>query len=221
MRFRSRRGGPDESPEDPTLAPDDDAGADEASVSSRADGPWDESELEDPRAGRVDLGGMLIRPRDGVELRLQLDQQSGALVSTLLAAHDGAVELRAFAAAKDVDLWDRVRNEIADGMRSQGSVVTEHDGAYGVELHIEQPVDVQGKAMIQPSTMVGIRGPRWILRATFYGKYASDPAGDSELVAAMRDTVVVRGAGAMSPGEGIPLRMPPDVELEQVKVHQR
>ncbi len=130
-----------------------------------AAGPWDVAEVDDPAEGRVDLGGLLVRPRDGVELRLQADQASGALVSIMLAAHDGAVELRPFASAKDVDQWDLARAEIAEQFRRQGSTVTEGSGEYGTELHIGQPVDVQGKKMIQPVRMAGIRGPRWVLRA--------------------------------------------------------
>jgi hypothetical protein len=192
--------------------------ADSSGLPLDAAGPWDVAEVDDPAEGRVDLGGLLVRPRDGVELRLQADQASGALVSIMLAAHDGAVELRPFASAKDVNQWDLAREEIAEQFRRQGSTVTEGSGEYGTELHIGQPVDVRGKKMIQPVRMAAVRGPRWVLRLTFYGTYATDPAPDSELIGALRDTVVVRGTGPIPPGEAIPLRLPPGVDLGNATV---
>jgi len=217
VRFRSRKGALE--PESPELE-DQPVSAAEPDASRDRSGPWDESEVEELEEDRIDMGSLQLRLRDGIELRLQADQASGALVSVMLAAEDGAVDLRPFASAKDVNQWDVARGEIAQMLRSQGATVTERPGEYGVELHIGQPVDVQGKKMIQPSRMVGIRGPRWILRATFYGRYATDEAGDSDLVAVLRDTVVVRGSGPIPPGEVIPLRLPPGVEQEPGTVHR-
>lgn len=217
MRFRSRKG----ATEPDSVEPDDQTeGAPEPAPPPERTGPWDESEAGEPEEDSIDMGSLRLRLRDGIELRLQADQASGALVSVMLAAEDGAVELRPFASAKDVNQWDLARAEIATLLRNQGATVTERPGEYGVELHIGQPVDVQGKTMIQPSRMVGIRGPRWILRATFYGRYATDEAADSDLVAVLRDTVVVRGSGPLPPGEVIPLRLPPGVELEPGPVHR-
>jgi hypothetical protein len=213
VRFRARRAAEEEL----------DAGTEaEETVEEdpRANGPWDASEVDEPEEGRLDLGSLLIRPHDGVELRLQIDEASGALVAVLLAVGDGAVELRPFASAKDVNLWDEGRKQITAQLRQQGATVTERPGEHGVELHVEQPVEAEGKRMVQASRMVGIRGPRWVLRAVFLGRYATDPAPDSALLAALRDVVVVRGSGPLPPGEAIPLHLPPDLQLEQGAVPQ-
>jgi hypothetical protein len=66
-----------------------------------------------------------------------------------------------------------------------------------------------GASGIQPSMVVGIDGPRWMLRATLIGKAAVDQDAHDRLLALVQDTVVVRGEAPMSPGEVIELRPPP------------
>ena len=77
------------------------------------DGPYDVSDdrLED-ESSRVDLGSLLIAPSAGRELRLQVDEASQAVQSVLVAGPDGALELRAFAAARNGDMWGEVRPQI-------------------------------------------------------------------------------------------------------------
>jgi hypothetical protein len=56
--------------------------------------------------------------------------------------------------------------------------------------------------------VVGIDGPRWMLRATLIGKAAVEQEAHDRLLAVVQDTVVVRGEVPMSPGEVIELRPP-------------
>jgi hypothetical protein len=56
--------------------------------------------------------------------------------------------------------------------------------------------------------VLGIEGPRWLLRATFLGRPAVQPQPDGDLESALRDVVVVRGTGPMAPREPLPLVMP-------------
>jgi hypothetical protein len=68
-------------------------------------GPYDADDLPEDGAERVDLGSLLIVPEPGRELRLQVDEASGTVQSVVLAGSDGALELRAFAAPRNGDLW--------------------------------------------------------------------------------------------------------------------
>ncbi len=63
-----------------------------------------------------------------------------------------------------------------------------------------------------PVRMVGIDGPRWLLRATFLGA-AADPAKAQPLEDVLRQVVVVRGNEPLPVGEPVPLQLPKDVEL--------
>jgi hypothetical protein len=190
----------------------------EEAASPRGHGPWDAAEVDltasDP--ARVDLGGLIIKGRPGVELRLQLDQASQVLVSVLLVAPDGAVELRAFSAPRGEDMWADVRRQLAADAARHGGTATEADGAFGTEVLIRRSVTgPDGTTQVQPSRVVGIPGPRWLLRATYLGRAAVEPDPASPLEESVRDIVVVRGAGAMPPGEAIALRLPPGTTLPQ------
>jgi hypothetical protein len=57
--------------------------------------------------------------------------------------------------------------------------------------------------------VVGIDGPRWMLRATFLGRAVNDPAVFERLATLIKDVVVVRGDQPMPPGDLIPLTVPP------------
>jgi hypothetical protein len=175
-------------------------------------GPWDADEREvDPETeGAVDLGGLIIIGRPGLELRLQTDQSTGAVGAAMLVSEDGAVELRVFAASRSGGMWDEIRREIAAEASNRGGTATEADGPYGPELRVKVPVkSPEGRQSTQTSRIVGIEGPRWLLRATYLGDAATQSDPDGLLESAVRDVVVVRGGAAMPPREPIPLRLPP------------
>lgn len=185
--------------------------AEEVAPGQRAGGPWDVSEVdlneEDPT--RVDLGGLIIKGRSGLELRLQVDEASQRVAAVLLVAPDGAVELRPFAAPRNGGIWDDVRKQIAAETARRGGTATEQEGEFGTELRVLMPVQTpDGKPATQPSRVLGIQGPRWLLRATLLGRPAMEPNRDHVLETALRDVVVVRGGSPMSPGEALPLVMP-------------
>ena len=80
-------------------------------------GPFDVDELPERRrrAGRPRLAADRAAEGDR-ELRLQVDEATGEVQSVMLAGADGALELRAFAAPRNGDLWSEVRPQIAADM---------------------------------------------------------------------------------------------------------
>lgn len=177
----------------------------------RARGPWDSTEVdlaeEDPK--RIDLGGLIVTGRPGLELRLQVDESTQQVAGVLLIGREGAVELRPFAAPRNDDIWDDIRKKISAETARRGGTASEADGPFGKELRVAMPVTTpEGKAATQPSRVLGIAGPRWLLRATFLGKPAVEPDPEHEIESALRDVVVVRGSSPMAPGEPLPIVMP-------------
>ncbi|MDQ6688104.1 MAG: DUF3710 domain-containing protein, partial [Actinomycetota bacterium] len=170
MRFRRRE---DESTGDPADDPADhraDDWADERAPGDvRAAGPYDLADLADladagPDYDRIDLGGLLVVPFEGSELQLQVDEQSGTVLAALMVGPTGAVELAAFAAARSGDLWTDVRREIAADVTQRGGTATEQQGPFGPELACLVPVVLpDGQQLTQPSRVVGVEGPRWLL----------------------------------------------------------
>jgi hypothetical protein len=127
----------------------------------------------------------------------------------MLVSATGAVELRPFAAPRHEGIWDDVRREIAADATRRGGTASETTGEYGTELRIVAPVaGPRGEQLRQPSRVIGVDGPRWMLRATFLGSAAIDPDVEGVLERALREVVVVRGSAPMPPRAPLPLRMP-------------
>lgn len=178
---------------------------------TRPKGPWDfdDIELDEDDPNLVDLGGLLVRGRPGLEMRLQVDERTQDVVAVLLVAEEGAVELRAFAAPRNESIWDDVRREIGAEAARRGGTATERQGDFGSEVEIAVPVQTtEGEYVNQVSRVVGVSAPRWLLRGTFLGRPAHEPNPDGEMEAAFRDVVVRRGEGPMAPRNPIPLHMP-------------
>jgi hypothetical protein len=181
----------------------------ETVVEEPTPGPYDADELPDDDVQRVDLGSLLIEPEQGRELRLQVDETSGQVQSVLLAGKDGAIELRAFAAPRNGDLWSEVRPQIAADMAQRGGTATEREGRFGTELVCQVQVKrSDGATAVQPSRIVGINGPRWLLRATFLGKPAVEVDGVDDWEDTVTKVAVRRGAQAMPVGEPLPVTLP-------------
>jgi hypothetical protein len=172
--------------------------------------PFDASDVDLEAQEYVDLGSLLIPSPDGLELQLQVDEESGEVMAVLIGNEQGAVELRAFAASRNGNLWDDARREIAADATRRGGTATHQDGPLGTELLCQIPVTTpDGQAALQPSRVLGHNGPRWFLRATLLGQPAVEPATDQQFVDALRAVVVRRGNEAMAPGEPLPLHLPP------------
>lgn len=181
-----------------------------AAAGSSGGGPFDESEAPEG-VERVDLGSLLIAPSPGRELRLQVDQATGAVQSVLVGGSDGAVELRAFAASRGGDLWSEIRPRIAADLAKAGGTATERVGPWGVELECRQPVQSAGaKGGMQVTRVVGVNGPRWFVRATFLGRPAAEPDACPDWEEVLAAVVVRRGSHAMPPGDPLELVLPPD-----------
>ena len=181
-------------------------------------GPWDSAEvdLEQAAESRVDLGGLLVSGIEGLELRLQADQETGTVTAVLLAGGDSGLELRAFAAPKSGGLWAELRREIGAEATRLGGTVDEEVGLHGPQLRLKVPVKTaDGRPGVQASRVVAVEGPRWLLRATFWGAAVQDDSADAPLEQALRAVVVVRGTEPMSPRQQLPLRLPPEARTGQ------
>ncbi|GLW07737.1 hypothetical protein Misp01_28670 [Microtetraspora sp. NBRC 13810] len=173
---------------------------------AREQGPWDSDEPY-PERERVDLGGLLLPVGEGFEV--QLNVAGDQIVGALILVDDSALQVHAFAAPKRSGIWDEVRAELAAGVESAGGTVEEREGALGVELIGQVPVEDQG---VQPVRYIGVDGPRWFLRGVLSGKAAADAVAAEPLEAVIRDIVVVRGDTPMPPKEPIALQLPSEAK---------
>jgi len=195
-------------------AADDQAQAPEAPAKPpRPHGPWDVAELDDRAAHtapRLDLGGLRIRPVAGMKVQMQVDQASGRATSVMLVNDQGALQLMVIAAPKSKPLWPQTMRALRSDADRRGGTAQDGKGPWGPVLRMALPATTpDGKQGVQPSVVLGIDGPRWLLRATLIGKAAVDQEQMNRMMAIVQDTVVVRGDEPMAPGELVALTPPP------------
>jgi hypothetical protein len=193
-----------------------DSAAEEKAEFDPTAGPWDVSEVDlEDGVERVDLGGLVLAPSPGRELRLQVDEATQQVQAVLIAGPEGAVELRPFAAPRNGDLWGEIRPQIAEDMTNRGGKVEEREGLHGTELVGSVPVQVaENETAEQPSRIVGVNGPRWFLRATFLGQPALSPDDAPDWEAVLGSVIVRRGSEAMPVGDPLPLVLPPQARRQ-------
>lgn len=193
---------------------DDTRGVDEAADKSAPEdretvGPFDESEAN-PVRPYIDLGGVKILPREGLNLRLEIEEESKRIVAVGLDYADSTLQVQPFAAPRSRGLWNETRAQIREQVRQQGGRVEEREGPLGPELLAEVPVIVgdSGATGKRLARFVGVDGPRWFLRGVIGGAATNDLEAAAQIEDLFRSIVVVRGGSPMPPREFIPLKMP-------------
>lgn len=191
-----------------------DTGTDGADV--RASGPWDSTEAgADDGMERLDLGSLRLPGVEGMDIQLEVAQDSGEVVSAVMVLGSSALQVQAFAAPRSGGLWQEMRTAITESIRSQGGWVEEHEGSVGYELHAEVPAqDADGRPAKQRIRIAGIEGPRWVLHVIVNGAAVNDPDAAAFAERLIRGIVVVRGSDPMARGELLPMRIPAEMVQE-------
>lgn len=175
-----------------------------------AKGPFDISEVES-EDGYVDLGALLIAPREGLQLRLEVEEASQRVVAVTMDLGGSSLQLQAFAAPRSEGLWDEIREQIGQSVASQGGETEEIDGAFGKELVAKLPAEASdGTRGFRAARFMGVDGPRWFLRGVLGGEAALDRDAAAGLEDLFRQVVVVRGDNPMPPRDLLQLRLPKD-----------
>ncbi len=120
-----------------------------------------------------------------------------------------SLQVLAFAAPRHSGIWDEVRTEIAESVRTDGGKVDEVKTDFGTELHARVRGEVTpGQVTEQQLRFVGFDGPRWFLRGVFSGPAATHSSQAQVLETVLTSTVVVRGTDPMAPRDPLQLRLP-------------
>ncbi|NTW38384.1 MAG: DUF3710 domain-containing protein [Cellulomonadaceae bacterium] len=171
-------------------------------------GPWDVSQVPEP-GRRVDLGALWLPGRDGMELRMEIEQTSKIVSAAAVTLDGSTLQLQVFAAPRSEGIWDDIRAEIGESVTKQGGSVDDLPGPFGRELLARLPVrTAEGRTGHRAARFIGHDGPRWFLRGVLTGRAAVDPTDAGDLEDLFADVVVVRGTEARVPRDLLPLTMP-------------
>ena len=187
-------------------------GGEEQPKSAPADrateGPLDEAEAN-PVRPYVDLGGVKILPREGLQLRLEVEEGSQRVVAVGLDFAGSTLQVQPFAAPRTTGLWHEIREQITEQIAKQGGKTTLTVGPFGPELLAEIPAATAGQPnSTRLARFIGVDGPRWFLRGVIAGEGAVDAEAAAKIEELFRSVVVVRGKTPMPPRDLIPLHMP-------------
>lgn len=167
-------------------------------------GPWDINDEDAPDFdAMINIGAMYLPALDGAQLRLKA-QNTGdtqTIIGATLTVGDSSLELEAFAAPKTMGLWDDIRSELI----GSNAKAEEVDGTFGAEVLL--PVKVKDKEFV--SRIVGIDGPRWMLRGIFTGPAAREGSDEKTVFDDFFSEIVVdRGSEPLAPRDLIPMTVP-------------
>lgn len=195
--------------EDPARDGQDELDQTKSAPADRATaGPLDEAEANAVRP-YVDLGGVKILPRDGLQLRLEVEEGSNRVVAVGLDYAGSTLQVQPFAAPRSTGLWHEIRHQIADQIAKQGGTTKLTVGPFGPELLAEIPAAAPGQpGSKRLARFVGVDGPRWFLRGVIAGEGVVSPDAAAKIEELFRSVVVVRGTTPMPPRDLIPLNMP-------------
>ena len=173
-------------------------------------GPFDVTEANAVRP-YVDLGGVKIVPREGLHLRLEVEEGTKRVVAVGLDYAGSTLQVQPFAAPRSSGLWHEIRTQLNEQILHQGGSTRQVPGPFGPELVAQIPAQA---APGQPpvarlARFIGVDGPRWFLRGVISGDAVADPHAAADIEELFRSIVVVRGSGPMPPRDLIPLHMPP------------
>ncbi|GAA2222168.1 DUF3710 domain-containing protein [Herbiconiux moechotypicola] len=195
---------PDE-PQPEATGPDDSKSAPEDRA---AEGPFDATEAN-PARPYVDLGGLKILPREGLHLRLEVEEGTNRVVAVGLDYAKSTLQVQAFAAPRSTGLWHEIREQIEDQILKQGGKATVQNGVFGPELIAGVPATApDGTQGLRIARFVGVDGPRWLLRGVIAGEAMTNPTAQAAVEELFRSVVVVRGTSPMPPRDLIPLTIP-------------
>ncbi len=193
-----------------SITPEDDAmeHAKSAPEDRETAGPLDEHEANAVRP-YVDLGGVKILPREGLQLRLEVEEGSQRVVAVGLDYAGSSLQVQPFAAPRSSGLWHEIREQIAEQVARQGGTTTVKDGPFGPELLAEIPATAPGQPeSSRLARFIGVDGPRWFLRGVIAGDGVVNADAAAKIEELFRSVVVVRGSTPMPPRDLIPLHMP-------------
>ena len=173
-------------------------------------GPFDIVEVPTMRP-YVDFGGIKVAPREGLQLRLEVDERAKRVVAVTLDFEGSLLQVQAFSAPKTTGLWHQVRSEISAQLSSQGARIEEAEGELGPELIAVSSVPAEQGGGTRTVRFVAVDGPRWMLCGVIMGAAAEDAQARARVIELFRDMVVVRGDQPMPPSELLQLQVPAGV----------
>lgn len=179
------------------------------------DGPIDIADAESVE-GMLDLGVLHLPRESGVRVQFTINRATRSAIGALVQMVGSSVTLTVLAAPKSDTLWPDMRDELVESITSGGGTASFREGPFGpeVEALIPKP-EVNETRHVR---LVGVDGPRWMLRAEIVGQAVTDSEAREAVYDYLRRVVVDRGSDPHPVRDVIELTMP---ESAQIRVDEK
>lgn len=172
-------------------------------------GPKDSGGRPAPK-GYVDLGSLYVPSVSGMQLRAQFESDKETVRRILLIVGTSGIQVTVAAAPRSGGVWDELREQIQTSFVQAGGKAEIVEGRYGKEIRGLTAVKLpNGATGMSPVRIIGIEGPRWLVRIDIQGAAA---AGDEEQAAncdeIIDQLIIHRGSEPRVRLEGLPMRLP-------------
>ncbi len=186
---------------DTTAAEEDEAGQAGQVQEEEQHGPWDISQedlIHDQ--SYLDLGALKIPQRQDTAVRLGISEDKTRILAVTLTHAGSSMQLTLLAASRDQPIWDEIRASLDKG-ESPKQIETKFGKGIAVDLGLPN-------GNIVPTRIMGIDGPRWMLRVIVTGDAAKGGQAGEFFDDLLSDVVVDRGDTPLAPKEIVPLTAP-------------
>ncbi len=214
---KSRKDAPESENVDPT--PEAELVTEQTSETPEAldlSGPYDITEAREDGVVRIDFGSLKIPGVEGMNVNLEVDEQTDSVAAITVVLGEGGIQLQPFAAPRSGGFWEEVRGELSESITTSGGVVDAVDGRFGIELKATVPaMNEEGEQALQNVRFLGVDGQRWMLRGVLLGVAAEDARAAEVFEDIFAGCIVDRGNQPMAPGEMLPLQLPEDAVTDE------
>lgn len=172
-------------------------------------GPYDVSDPDAPEGEYLDLGALKILGKSGLSMHLSPSPDRKSIVDLTFSYGSSSLKLTLLASPRRVKFWEELRRNILSAQKGS----REAEGAFGPEIFFETKVR---EGVEIPTRIVGVDGPRWMLRGIFAGP-AAVGGEEKEYLDSFFSTVIAdRGKEPLAPGDPVPLAFPPQLLPENM-----
>ena len=185
-----------------------DVSPDEPGAQARS-GPLD-SDGEPAPKGYLDLGALYVPRVPGLQLRGKFEKDKKVLSRMLLVLGQTGITVSVAAAPKSGGAWEDLSEQIEGAITAAGGKVKRVEGPYGTELdaHVAGVLP-DGTLGFTPLRILGVEGPRWLVRLDIQGTAISGDEKAREAAEDLIDALIVnRGPEPKIRFELLPFQLP-------------
>lgn len=186
------------------------------SVPSDDYGPWDASE-HSTAEGYLDFGALRIPAIGGIQIQPEIAPDGGTVRGLNVVVGASVIRLMVFSAPKSGNSWNELRAKTIEALTEQKAKVRERQGRWGSEIHAMLTGQLpDGRAVSLTTRIMGVEGPRWVLRGDIQGPAATEEEAFKQISQVVDQLVVFRDQSPYPPHAALPLTVPQDL-LDQLK----